>query len=163
MQNNIKPQRYSTTYQLKLPLEISTIIEVSDPVYTFCEVMDHIDLRKYLVTEENKTGRKRYDSEILLKVILFAFTDNRIVRINKELTKMHQEVLENLNSTHGALLRMNRSIQAEGAYGTIKWNKAYTRARRRGLKGINFEIAVISCGFNLHKYYLKQLSRRLAA
>ena len=56
MQNNIKPQRYSTTYQLKLPLEISTIIEVSDPVYTFCEVMDHIDLRKYLVTEENKTG-----------------------------------------------------------------------------------------------------------
>ena len=70
MQNNIKPQRYSTTYQLKLPLEISTIIEVSDPVYTFCEVMDQIDLRKYLVTEENKTGRKRYDSEILLKVIL---------------------------------------------------------------------------------------------
>ena len=58
--------------------------------------MDHIDLRKYLVTEENKTGRKRYDSEILLKVM-------------------------------------------------------------------NFEIAVISCGFNLHKYYLKQLSRRLAA
>ena len=90
-------------------------------------------------------------------------TGNRIVRINKELTKMHQEVLENLNSTHGALLRMNRSIQAEGAYGTIKWNKAYTRARRRGLKGMNFEIAVISCGFNLHKYYLKQLSRRLAA
>ena len=75
MQNNIKPQRYSTTYQLKLPLEISTIIEVSDPVYTFCEVMEHIDLRKYLVTEENKTGRKRYDSEILLKVILFAFME----------------------------------------------------------------------------------------
>ena len=43
-----------TTYQLKSPLEISTIIEVSDPVYTFCEVMDHIDLRKYLITEENK-------------------------------------------------------------------------------------------------------------
>ena len=86
-----------------------------------------------------------------------------ITNVHKELTKMHQEVLKNLNSTHGALLRMNRSIQAEGAYGTIKWNKAYTRARRRGLKGMNFEIAVISCGFNLHKYYLKQLSRRLAA
>lgn len=88
---------------------------------------------------------------------------NRIVRINKELTKMHQEVLANLNSTHGALLRMNRSIQAEGAYGTIKWNKAYTRARRRGLKGMNFEIAVISCGFNLHKFHLKQFSRQIAA
>ena len=35
-------------FQLKLPVEISTIIEISDPVYTFCEVMDSIDLRKYL-------------------------------------------------------------------------------------------------------------------
>lgn len=75
---------------------------------------------------------------------------------------MHQEVLTNLNSVHGALLRMNRSIQAEGAYGTIKWNRAYTRARR-GLKGMNFEIAIISCGFNLRKYHLKQISRQFAA
>ena len=88
---------------------------------------------------------------------------NRIVCINSELTKMHEEVLANLNSVQGALLRMNRSIQAEGAYGTIKWNRAYTRARRRGLKGMIFEIAVVSCGFNLHKYHLKQLSRQIAA
>ena len=39
---------------------------------------------------------------------------NRTVRINQELTAMHREVLDNLNSIHGALLRMNRSIQAEG-------------------------------------------------
>ena len=64
---------------------------------------------------------------------------------------------------HGALLRMNRSIQAEGAYGTIKWNRSYTRARRRGLKGIVLEISMISCGFNLHKYHLRQSARRLAA
>ena len=87
MQNNIKPQRYSTTYQLKLPLEISTIIEVSDPVYTFCEVMEHIDLRKYLVTEEHKTGRKRYDPEILLKVILFAFMERGYASV-REIEKL---------------------------------------------------------------------------
>ena len=39
-------------FQLKLPVEISTIIEISDPVYTFCEVMDCIDLRKYLAAPE---------------------------------------------------------------------------------------------------------------
>ena len=39
-------------FQLKLPVEISTIIEISDPVYTFCEVMDSIDLRKYLAALE---------------------------------------------------------------------------------------------------------------
>lgn len=88
---------------------------------------------------------------------------NRIIRLNEELTSFHQEVLSNLNSTKGALLRMNRSIQAEGAFGTIKWNRAYTRAKRRGLKGINLEISMICCGFNLHKYHLKsQLQQRAA-
>ena len=62
-------------FQLKLPVEISTIIEISDPVYTFCEVMDSIDLRKYLAAPESRTGRKRYNSEILLKVTLFAFME----------------------------------------------------------------------------------------
>lgn len=45
---------------------------------------------------------------------------NRTVRINQELTSMHQEVIENLESIHGALLRMNRSIQAEGTFGIMK-------------------------------------------
>ena len=62
-------------FQLKLPVEISTIIEISDPVYTFCEVMDSIDLRKYIAAPESRTGRKRYNSEILLKVTLFAFME----------------------------------------------------------------------------------------
>lgn len=88
---------------------------------------------------------------------------NRVVRINEELTSFHQEVLHNLNSVHGALLRMNRSIQAEGAFGTIKWNRAYKRARRRGLKGVILEISMISCGFNLHKYHLKKTAKQLAA
>jgi len=33
---------------------------------------------------------------------------------------MHQEVIENLESIHGALLRMNRSIQAEDTFGIMK-------------------------------------------
>ena len=41
-------QEYFNTYQLKMPLEISKIIEISDPVYTFSEVLNHIDLKKYL-------------------------------------------------------------------------------------------------------------------
>lgn len=88
---------------------------------------------------------------------------NRIVRVNEELTQFHKEVLSNLNSIHGALLRMNRSIQAEGAYGGIKWNRAYTRIRRRGLEGVNFEIGLISCGFNLHKYHLKRSAKKAVA
>lgn len=88
---------------------------------------------------------------------------NRIVRLNDELTKIHQEVLGDLNSIHGALLRMNRSIQAEGAFGEIKWNHSYTRARRRGLDGLILEISLISCGFNLHKYHLRKSAGKIAA
>ena len=80
-QNN--RQEYNTTYQLKLPVEISTIIEISDPVFTFCEVKDCIDLRKYLAVKESKTGRKRYNSLILLKVILFAFMEYGYVSVRK--------------------------------------------------------------------------------
>ena len=52
---------------------------------------------------------------------------NRTVRINEELTAMHQEVIDNLESIQGALLRMNRSIQAEGTFGIIKKDRWYKR------------------------------------
>lgn len=84
---------------------------------------------------------------------------NRSIKLNHELTSIHEEVLENLNSIHGALLRMNRSIQAEGAFGEVKWNRDYDRFRRRGLEKTYLEIMLISCGFNLHKYHLKKLKR----
>ena len=45
---------------------------------------------------------------------------NKTLRINEELTAMHQEVINNLESIQGALLRMNRSIHAEGTFGIIK-------------------------------------------
>ena len=89
--------------------------------------------------------------------------ENRVVRVNEELTKFHNEVLNNLNCIHGALLRMNRSIQAEGAFGGIKWNRGYKRLRRRGIEGVILELGLISCGFNLHKYHLKKLAARKAA
>ena len=45
--------------------------------------------------------------------------NNRTARQNRELTAIHHEVISNLESIHGALLRMNRSIQAEGTFGVI--------------------------------------------
>ena len=47
-------QDYNTSHQIKSPVEISTIIEITDSVYTFCEVMNCIDPRKYLAVKEIK-------------------------------------------------------------------------------------------------------------
>ena len=83
--------------------------------------------------------------------------------MNEELTEIHKAVLDNLTSTHGLLLRANRSIQAEGAYGIIKWDRQYKRIRRRGLKYVIFEFTSICIGFNLYKYHLKKQKGLLAA
>lgn len=63
---------------------------------------------------------------------------------------------KNLESIHGALLRMNRSIQSEGTFGVLKWDKAYKRLLRRGEKNVILELTLISCGFNLYKYHNKK-------
>ena len=88
---------------------------------------------------------------------------NRTVRMNQELTSIHREVINNLESIHGALLCMNRSIQAEGAFGIIKWDRSYKRLFRRGQDAVILELTLISCGFNLYKYHNKKHRGTLVA
>ena len=88
---------------------------------------------------------------------------NRTVRINEELTAMHREVLDNLESIHGALLRMNRSIQAEGTFGIMKYDRSYKRIVRRGIKSVLLEVFLVSIGHNLYKHYNKSMQKCKAA
>lgn len=88
---------------------------------------------------------------------------NRTVRINRELTAMHQEVIENLESIQGALLRMNRSIQAEGTFCIMKNDRWYKRIVRRGIKSVLLEVFLVSIGHNLYKYHNKQKKGATAA
>ena len=88
---------------------------------------------------------------------------NRTVRINQELTAMHQEVIENLESIHGALLRMNRSIQAEGTFGIMKNDRWYKRIVRRGINSVKLEVLLVAIGHNLYKYQNKKMRNRTAA
>ena len=64
-----------TPIQLKLPVDMERIIKINDPVYSFSEVMAHIDLKKYFVEKGHGTGHPRYDREKLLKIVLFAFME----------------------------------------------------------------------------------------
>ena len=81
---------------------------------------------------------------------------NRTIRINQELTSFHEEVISNLECIHGALLCMNRSIQSEGTFGIIKWDRNYKRLFRRGKKNVLLELTLIACGYNLYKYHNKK-------
>ena len=88
---------------------------------------------------------------------------NRTVRINSELSAMHKEVIENLENIHGALLRMNRSIQAEGTFGIMKYDRWYKRTVRRSLKSVRLELFLVSIGHNLYKFHNKQMRLQKSA
>lgn len=88
---------------------------------------------------------------------------NRTIRLNHELTSMHKEVIDNLESIHGALLRMNRSIQSEGTFGIMKNDRWYKRIVRKGMEQVKLEIYLVSIGHNLHKYHNKAIRIKKAA
>ena len=47
---------YYTPIQMKIPVDLEKIIEITDPIYTFNEIMSKVDLNKYLVVKGSKVG-----------------------------------------------------------------------------------------------------------
>ena len=76
---------------------------------------------------------------------------------------MHKEVIENLGSIQGALLRTNRSIQAEGTFGIMKQDRWYKRIVRKGIQSVRLEVLLVSIGHNLYKYNNKKARSQAAA
>mgnify|MGYP000503116067 CR=1 FL=1 len=81
---------------------------------------------------------------------------NRRISLNRELTKVHADVIGRLTDTRGFLLRRNRAIQAEGTFGVMKNDREYDRIVRRGMDSVKMEVFLVSIGFNLYKYHRKQ-------
>ena len=95
MKTNTNHGEYYTPIQMKIPVDLEKIIEISDPIYTFNEIMEQIDLYKYFVGKGNKTGRPRFDSVKLLKIILFAFMESGYASLRN---------IEKLCKTDGCLM-----------------------------------------------------------
>lgn len=77
---------------------------------------------------------------------------NKVIQINKEMTRYNEEVINNLKTPKGIELRINRSIQSEGTFGDIKSNYGYKRCRRSSLEKVKFEMTYESIGHNLRHY-----------
>ena len=80
---------------------------------------------------------------------------NRRINLNRELTEIHEEILNKLTTTHGLLLRRNRAVQAEGTFGIMKRDRRYKRIERRGIESVKLEVILVSIGHNLYKYHNK--------
>ena len=117
---NQNTKKYSTPIQLKMPVDMERIIEISDPVYTFNEVMDHMDLKQYIAEEKGcNAGRPKYDQIKLLKVILFAFMENgycSVRMIRKLCTKIkHIKTIPIVQPTSGSMNMAIWSVQTGNA------------------------------------------------
>ena len=82
--------------------------------------------------------------------------NERELHINEKWDEMKATVRENLESTLGIDLRIQRSIQVEGAFGIIKEDMRFRRFTRTGFQGITNELNLIAIGYNLKKYHNKK-------
>ena len=76
----------------------------------------------------------------------------RIFEVSPEYQKYKQEARDLLLSVEGIEMRVNRSIQAEGAFGGLKQDMEYTRFRRTSLEKASLEVMLTCLGFNIRKY-----------
>ena len=81
---------------------------------------------------------------------------NRTISILNGYREMKDKVIENLDSELGKELRVQRSIQVEGAFGIIKEDMKFRRFTRTMFSGIKLELNLIAVGYNLKKFHNKK-------
>jgi len=123
---------------------------MQDPYFTLGLVKDEKD---YIARNGERltfkyTNRRGND--------VYELPDGKTKEINDENMAYQKEVIENLNSELGIELRIQRSIQVEGAFGIIKEQVGFRRFKRRGIQNVKFEFYLIAIGYNLKKFHNKK-------
>ena len=80
---------------------------------------------------------------------------NRKLQVSKKFIAQRAASLERIRSQKGIELRMNRSIQAEGAFGVVKQNYGFRQFLLRGKRKVSTEILVVAMAYNVNKLHAK--------
>lgn len=75
----------------------------------------------------------------------------RTIKVNQVLREYRPKVLEALTTEQGVRLRMNRSIQVEGAFGVLKEDYGFRRFLTRGKQNIETQFFLLAFAFNIEK------------
>ena len=87
--------------------------------------------------------------------------DRRTVKVSQTFESLRRQSYENITSEQGILLRMNRSIQVEGAFGIIKQDMAFRRFLTRGKKKTETQFFLIAIAFNIKKLWNRRKDGRI--
>ena len=77
------------------------------------------------------------------------------MQLSKIFLRQREESLAKITSPMGVLLRINRSIQAEGAFGVINQDYGFRQFLLRGNKKVRTEILIVAIGYNINKLHNK--------
>ena len=79
----------------------------------------------------------------------------KVMRVSKKLVEKREKSYKNITSEYGTKLRMNRSIQVEGAFGVLKYDHEFNRFLTRGKNNVKTEFILLSLGYNINKLHAK--------
>lgn len=80
---------------------------------------------------------------------------NKVLSVAKTFLKYREEDLERILSDEGILLRINRSIQAEGSFGEMKQDMQFRRYLSRGTSNVLAESVLLAMAKNVNKLHNK--------
>ena len=87
---------------------------------------------------QNQDGYRRYSKNVI--------KDEMWETVNKE-----------LSTEEGVRMKIQRSVQVEGAFGVIKQDFGFTRFHRKGMKNVKMEFLLICLGYNLKKFHINRI------
>ena len=174
MQNAyIKPADYETKKKRKFknnPYRIENLIYNSEEDYFICP-----NGKKLLYAYDSKRKSKNGYEEVKSNYICESCEgcphrekcykgkyDNRKISFSKTMARQKAEATERITTDEGNILRTNRSIQVEGAFGVIKQDRDFRRFFVRGKEKAETQFFVLAFAFNLNKLWNKTNSERLS-
>ena len=86
---------------------------------------------------------------------------NRKIGISKTMARQKAEATKRITTEEGILLRMNRSIQVEGAFGVIKQDRDFRRFFVRSKDKTETQFFLLAFAFNIKKLWNRTLDKRL--
>lgn len=85
---------------------------------------------------------------------------NRRMQVWKTFVEKRGKSYENIMTEEGILLRVNRSIQVEGAFGVLKNDYGFNRFLTRGKNSVKTEFLLLCFGYNVNKLHTKVQNER---
>lgn len=77
------------------------------------------------------------------------------LEVARKFERQRAECLERITSEQGTLLRINRSIQAEGSFADLKWDRGFRRFLCRGNANVYAECVLLAISHNIEKLHNK--------